>query len=156
MWSTASRRCAGSSAGTALAQAPLATLLDQVKENLRDKKSAALRAEAIVQSCDLILSALAECMPADHAQRVALTAKAHSRRGDALFLLGENEGALAAFDAALALAPADAYVLCNRGAALLALGRKDDARAEFTKAVSLATKKSGAHKLATEALAAMK
>jgi predicted negative regulator of RcsB-dependent stress response len=142
-------------AGT-VAAVPLATLLEQQKEILRDKKAAAPRAEAIVQSCDLILSALGDCLPSEHAQHAALTAKAHSRRGDALLLLGKAEDALAAFDAALALTPGDAYILCNRATALLALGRKDEARADFTKAATVAAKKSGARRLATEALAAMK
>ena len=138
------------------AAAPLATLLDQVKESLRDKKSAAPRAGAIVQSCDLILSALDDCLPADHAQHTALAAKAHSRRGDALLLFGNAEDAHRAFDAALALTPGDAYVIYNRGCALLALDRKDEARADFTTAAAIAPKKSGARRLASDALAAMK
>ena len=136
--------------------APLAALLDQVKEKLRDKKSAAPRAEAILQACDVLLAAISDCLPADQPQTSALFAKAHSRRGDTLLLLGRNSEALEAFDAALTLSPTDAYILCNRATALLALDRKDEARADFTKAASTAAKKSGAHKIATEALAAMK
>ena len=135
---------------------PLATLLDQVKEKLRDKKSATPRADAILQTCDLILGAISDCLPAEQPQSATLFAKAHSRRGDSLILLGRNAEALESFDAALTLAPTDAYILCNRATALLALDRKDEARADFTKAATIAAKKSGAHKLATEALATMK
>ncbi len=143
------------SAGSAAAM-PLATLLDSVKETLRDPKTATPRAESILQSCDLILSAIGDCLPADHAQRSTLFAKAHNRRGDALLLLGKADDALAAFDAALALTPGDAYVIYNRGTALLLLDRKDEARAEFTNAVGASAKQPGARKLAEEALAAMK
>lgn len=140
----------------AIAAAPIALLLDQQKEILRDKKSATPRAESILRSCNFIAAAIPDCLPADHPQFAALTAKAHNRRGDALLLLGNPDAALKAFDAALALTPGDAYVLYNRGCALLALERKDEGRAEFAKAAAAAPKKSGAHRLATEALAAMK
>jgi len=140
----------------AIAAAPLTTLLDQQKEILRDKKSAAPQAESILRNCDSILPAIGECLPADHPQFAALTAKAQNRRGDALLLCGNPGMALDAFDAAIALTPGDAYVLYNRGCALLALDRKDEARVAFTKAVATAAKSSGARKLATEALAAMK
>ena len=133
--------------------APLATLLDQVKESLRDPKTSAPRAEAALQSCDLILAAIADCLPAGE---VVLSAKAHSRRGDALLLLAKNEDALAAFNAAAALTPDDAYILYNRGRALLALERKDEAKADFTKAADPKLKQPGARKLALAALAAMK
>jgi len=139
------------SRGPANAAAPIATLLDQVKETLRDPKSATPRAGGILEKCDLILATVTECIPADH----ALTAKAHNRRGDALLLLGRNDDALAAFDAALALTPEDAYVIFNRGTALLALNRKDEARAAFTKAAGANAKQPGARKLAETALAAM-
>ena len=142
--------------GPVNAAASLATLLDQVKESLRETKTAAARAESILQTCDLILAAIAECLPADSPERTALTAKAHNRRGDALLLLGKSDEALAAFNAALALTPGDAYVLYNRGIALLALDRKDEAKADFTKAASANTKQPGARKLAAAALASMK
>ncbi len=142
--------------GPGAAAAPLATLLDQQKELLRDKKIPTGRAQAIAANCDLILTALTDCLPPSHSQAASLTAKARSRRGDALLLAGRTDEALADFTAALALAPDDAYILCNRGSALLALNRADEARAAFTKAASVAPKKSGAHRLATEALAAMK
>ena len=135
---------------------PLATLLAQVKESLRDPKTPPPRAEAALQSCDIILAAIAECVPEQNAQRTELSAKAHSRRGDALLLLTRNEEALAAFNAAVALTPNDAYILYNRGRALLALDRKDEAKADFIKASDAKLKQPGARKLALAALAELK
>ena len=133
---------------------PLATLLDRVKENLRDAKAAAPVAESALQTCDLILSAIADCVPAE--QRNALSAKAHNRRGDALLLLHRADDALAAFHAAAALTPDDPYIFYNRGRAFLALDRMEEARADFTTAADAKFKQSSARKLAREALAAMK
>ncbi len=134
------------------AAGPFAMLLDRVKEMLREANSAAPSAESALQTCDLVLAALPEFLPADH----ALTAKAHSRRGDALLLLRRHEDALAAFAAAAALAPDDPYIRYNRGRALLALDRRDEARADFTEAASAKYKNSGARKLARQSLDAMK
>jgi len=138
------------------AAAPLATLLDQVKETLRDMRTATPRAGSVLQTCDLILAAIGDCLPADHTQRATLTAKAHNRRGDALLLLGRSDDALKAFNAAIALTPDDAYVRYNRGRALLALDRTNDAKADLTKAANTKSKQPGARKLAAEALATMK
>ena len=135
------------------ATAPLVTLLDQVKENLRPEKKAAPVAESALQTCDLILSAIEDCLPA---QRTALAAKAHNRRGDALLSLARNEEALAAFNAATALTPDDPYIFYNRGRAFLALDRREEARTDFTTAADAKFKQSGARKLAQQALAAMK
>ena len=52
--------------------------------------------------------------------------------------------------------PHAGLAILRHSTALLALDRKDEARADFTKAATIAAKKSGAHKLATEALATMK
>ena len=133
---------------------PLATLLDQVKENLRDAKTGAPIAEPMLQACDLILSAIADCAPAD--QRDALSAKAHNRRGDALLLLDRADDALGAFNAAADLAPGDPYIFYNRGRAFLALNRSEEAKADFTTASDAKFKQSGARKLALQALAKMK
>ena len=138
------------------AAAPLTTLLDQVKENLRDGNAATPIADAALQTCDLILAALTDRLPADPAQRATLTAKAHNRRGDALILLNRAEEALTAFNAAADLAPDDPYIFYNRGRAFLALDRKDEAKADFTAAAGTKFKKTGARKLALEALASMK
>ena len=130
------------------ATAPIATLLDHIKEQLRDPKNA----EPALTACDLILDAIPESLPPAH----PLTAKAHSRRGDALLALTRPEEALAAFQAALALTPDDAYLHYNRGRTYLALDRKEEARADFTKAAEAKPKQPGARKLALEALAGMK
>ncbi len=135
---------------------PLATILERVKETLRDPTIAKLNAEQALKTCDLVLSAIADVVPSDHPQRSALTAKAQNRRGDALLLLGRPEDALASYNAAASLDPNDGYILYNRGRAFLALDRKDEAKADFTTAASAKFKRSGAHKLALEALQEMK
>jgi hypothetical protein len=142
--------------GTLDAAGPLAVLLDQIKETLRAPKLSAAQAGAILQSCEQILAAIEVLLPESHAQHAVLTAQAQNRRGDALLLLGRPEDALAAFNAALALTPEDAYVLYNRGSALLALNRLEEARADFTTVAGPATKQPGARKLAAAALAKMK
>ncbi len=143
-------------AATKRMAAPLVTLLDQVKENLRSEKAPVPMAESALQTCDLILSAIPDCLPNDDAQRDALTAKAHNRRGDALLLLNRADEALTAFNAAAALAPNDPYIFFNRGRAFLALDRAEEAKADFTTAADAKFKQSGARKLALQALAAMK
>jgi tetratricopeptide (TPR) repeat protein len=143
-------------AGSALnVVTPLTTLLDQVKESLRDPKAAAPRAESLLRICDTLLAAIEDCLPPEHTQRGILTARALNRRGDALLLLGKPGDALEAFNAALERSPDDAYIIYNRGVALLQLDRKDEAKAEFTKVISARNKQPGARKLASEALAAM-
>ena len=134
---------------------PITALLDQLKESLRNPKSAAPHADSLLQSGDLILAALGDCVPSENPQRALLTAQTHNRRGDTLLLLGKNEDALAAFDAALTLTPNDAYFLYNRGTALLALGKKAEAREIFVKVSAKSSKQLGAQKLARSALAAM-
>jgi hypothetical protein len=138
------------------ATVPLATLLEHVKESLREPKSAPARAEDALRSCEHILAAIIDCVAEEDPLRKALSAKAHNRRGDALLLLSRNEDALAAYNAALALAPDDAYIFYNRGRAQLAMGRTDDAKADFAKAIEAKPKQSGARKLAQEALAELK
>jgi len=135
---------------------PLTTLLERVKESLRDPKTAVRNAPRALQDCDLILSALTDCLPADNPQRATLSAKAYNRQGDALLLLGHAPEALASYNSATSLDPDDGYVLYNRGRALLAMDRKDEAKADFTAAAGARFKHSGVHRLAQEALAAMK
>ncbi|HEY2343248.1 MAG TPA: tetratricopeptide repeat protein, partial [Chthoniobacteraceae bacterium] len=134
----------------------LNTLLEQVKESLRDANTAAANAGAALKSCDLVLGVVDECVPAGDPKHVAITAKADNRRGDALLLLGRAEDALNAFDAAAKLTPDDGYIIYNRGRALLALDRNDEAKAAFTLAAGEKFKRSGVRKLAAEALAGMK
>ena len=127
-----------------------------MKENLRDAKTASPNAAPALETCDLILSAIPDCLPGNHAQFNTLTAKAHNRRGDALLLLDRADDALNAFNTAVALTPDDPYIFYNRGRTFLALDRKDEARADFKTASGTKFKKSGAQKLARKALAGMK
>ncbi len=144
-------------AGSSLdAAVPMGMLLEQVKEALRDPKVAAAKAELTLRSCDLLLAAIPECIPGSNPQQGTLSAKAHSRRGDALLLLGRAEEALEAFDKAIVLTPEDGYVRYNRGMALLRLERREEAKAELASVADVKTKQPGARKLAAKALAEMK
>lgn len=58
-------------------------------------------------------------------------------RGDALQLLGESDGALAAYDAAVERAPRTGLHHAGRANALRALGRDADAHAAMTEALRL-------------------
>jgi len=136
--------------------APLATLLDQVKQRLADPKSAAQNADQSLEDCTHILSVLSACLPPNDIHQTTLQAKAYNRQGDALLLLNQPDEALTALNSAAGLDPGDGYILYNRGRAYLALDRKDEAKADFTAASGPRFKKSGARKLAREALAAMK
>jgi len=136
--------------------APLAELLEQVKDDLKKAASPSSRVVAALATCDAVLEALPECVPAENSQRASLLAKAHNRRGDALLLLGRGEEALAAFNAALPLAPDDAYILYNRGRAQAALGNLIEAKADFAAALDERFNQPGARKLARSALAELK
>ena len=59
-------------------------------------------------------------------------------RGDARIAQGNTEGALADFDAAVALFPLDPRVLANRAAVLVELGHMEEAFATIDRAVALA------------------
>jgi hypothetical protein len=135
---------------------PIEVLLDQVKEDLKDATTASPKVEASTATCELILHALRDCLPPDHPKKIPFTAKALNRRGDALLLLGRADDALTAYNAALPLAPEDAYILYNRGRAYSALGNTDSAKADFTAAAGDKFKSSGAKRLALAALAKMK
>jgi len=135
---------------------PLETLLDLVKEDLKDATAPTPKVEAAMKTCDLVLRALGECLPPDHPQKANLTAKTQNRRGDCLLLLDRPQDALAAYNAAIPLAPDDAYPIYNRGRTLLVLDRKDEARADFTLAASSKFKQPKARKLAQQALDTMK
>jgi hypothetical protein len=138
------------------AAAPLDTLLELAKESLKETPVAAPKVEASMQICDLVLGALRECLPPEHAQKSALTAKAQNRRGDCLLQLGRAEEALVAYNAAILLAPEDAYPLFNRGRTHLALGHPDAAKADFSAAAGPKFKQAKARQLALQALAELK
>jgi hypothetical protein len=138
------------------AAAPLDTLLELAKEDLKDATGPTPKVEAAMKNCELALEVLRDCLPADHAQQPSLTAKAQNRRGDCLLLLGRAEEALQAYNVAIPLAPTDAYPVFNRGRAQLTLGRTEEAKADFTAAASSKFKQPKARKLALAALADLK
>jgi hypothetical protein len=138
------------------AAAPLDTLLEGAKEDLKEATAPSPKVEAAMKICDLVLAAIPDCLPPDHAQKSGLTAKAQNRRGDCLLLLGRPEDALPAYNAAILLAPDDAYPVFNRGRVQLALGHRDEAIADFTTAASAKFKQPKARQLALKALAELR
>jgi uncharacterized caspase-like protein len=135
------------------AAAPLDALLEIAKEDLKEPSVPAAKVKASMNICELVLEALRECLPPGHVQKAALTAKAQNRRGDCLLLLGRAEDALAAYNAAVLLAPEDAYPVFNRGRAQRSLGHQDEAKADFTTASNPMFKQPKARNLALAALA---
>ncbi len=134
---------------------PLEAVLEKIKNDLKDAPSPSPKVLSAAEACLFLLKILPDCLPPNHPQLAPLAAKAHNRRGDALLLLGRADDALAEFNAALPLAPDDAYILYNRGQALLATGKKEEAKADFTAAASDHFKQPKAKKLALAALAAI-
>lgn len=135
---------------------PLNAVLEKVKNDLKEARDPAPGVEAAALACERVLRALPVCLKPDDTRLDELAAKAHSRRGDALVILGDAEKALAEYDKALGLLPEDAWFRYNRAAALLALGRKEEARADFQTAAGSKHNQPGARKLAQEALARMR
>jgi len=148
---TAASRGAGD-----FAAAPLEALLEHAKDQLKDATKPSPKVESALQTCQLVLEALKNCLPPDHAKKAALTAKAQNRRGDALLLFGRADEALDAYNAALPLTPEDAYIQYNRGRAQKALGNAEAAKLDFEAVLNSKTAKPGAKKLAQEALATLK
>ncbi len=134
------------------ASAPLDTLLELTKDDLKASDLPPAKIETTMKTCDLVLSAIRDCLPPDHSQKSPLTAKAQNRRGDCLLLLDKAGDALTAYNAAIRLSPDDAYPVFNRGRAHLALGHKEEAKADFTTAASSKFKQTKARKLAQDAL----
>ena len=137
------------------AAAPLDTLLELAKEILKETTVASPKIDLAMDICELVLETIPVCLPPDHTHLSSLTAKAQNRRGDCLLILGRPEAALPAYNAAIRLAPEDAYPVFNRGRARLALGHKPDAAADFTTAASAKFKQPKARQLALKALADM-
>ncbi len=135
---------------------PLETLLEQVKEDLKDATTASPEVETAATTCELVIDALRDCLPPDHAKKANLTAKALNRHGDALLLLGRADEALDAYNAAIPLTPDDSYPIYNRARAHLALGNTAEAKAGFTAASNTKFNQPKARKLAEEALAKLK
>jgi hypothetical protein len=135
---------------------PIEVLLERVKDDLKEATTASPNVESAAITCELILQALRDCLPPDHAKKIPFTAKTLNRRGDALLLLSRADEALDAYNAALPLTPDDSYILYNRGRAHLALGSTVEAKADFTAAASTKNHQLKARKLAEEALAKLK
>lgn len=137
------------------AAAPLDSLLELAKEDLKDVTAASPKVEAALKTCDLSLEMIRDCLPPDHAQKTSLSAKAQNRRGDCLLLLERPADALTAYQEAVRLAPDDSYPVFNRGRAQRALGHLEEAKVDFTTASSIKFNQPKARKLALAALAAM-
>ncbi len=139
-----------------LAFEPLNAVLEKVKNNLKDATSRSPEVEAAALACEWVLQVVPLCLKPEDKRVPGLTAKAHSRRGDALLILDDAQAALDEFDRALEIQPEDAYFRYNRGAALLALGRDEEARRDFRTAASPKHNQPGARRLAQAALERMK
>ena len=137
------------------AAVPLDTLLELAKEDLKEATGPSPKVEAAMTTCDLVLTAMAVCLPPAHDKKPALTAKAQNRRGDCLLLLGRAAEALQAYQIAIPLAPDDSYPIFNRGRAQLALGHTAEAKADFTAAAATRFNQPKARKLALAALAGL-
>ncbi|MES2596241.1 MAG: caspase family protein [Verrucomicrobiota bacterium] len=131
-------------------------LLDRVKDALKKPELKDSDAKAALQTCDGVIAALPECLPATHPKSNEFLAKAHNRRGDALLVLGLADEALEAFNAAQPLAPDDAYVLYNRARAHIALGDADNARVDLQAAIDPKFRQPVARELAETMLREMK
>lgn len=138
------------------AAVPLGKLLEEVKDTLSTATGPSSRVVGAATTCELVVKAIPETLPKEHAAYTALMAKAHNRRGDALLLLGRPEEAVDEFSAALALTPNDAYILYNRGRAHLTLNRKDEARKDLRAATNPRLNQPKARQLAEGVLAGIK
>jgi tetratricopeptide (TPR) repeat protein len=136
----------------AFAAAPIDSLLEIAKEDLKEATGPSPKVEAAMKTCQLALDAIRDCLPPDHPRRAGLTAMAQNRLGDCLFLSGKTDAAIKSYNIAIELAPADAYPFYNRGRAYLVLGKSDEAKADFTIAADPKFKQPGARKLALKAL----
>lgn len=131
---------------------PLTLVLGDVKQKLKGATAESPDLIFCQSVCTYSLQMLPKVLPVAHEQHTVLAAQAHSRRGDALMLMGQTAEALDDFEVAHLLAPDDAYILYNRASALMALGRKEEARAGFQEVLSPKFGQPGARKLAQEAL----
>lgn len=131
---------------------PVDTILERVKEDLKNAGKQSVAATTADTACDAILKALPDCIHPESPQFTELKFKALNRRGDALCLLGRTDEAVAQYDAALELRPKDAYALLNRGNAHVALGQTAEAHADFQAALKNSADQPKAKKLALEGL----
>ncbi len=135
---------------------PIDSLLEIAKEDLKEATGPSPKVEAILKTCQRVLTAIRDGLPENHPRRQELTAKALNRLGDCQFLSGNAADAIKSYDSAIGLAPTDAYPVYNRGRARLALGKTDEAKADFTTASDPKFKQPMARKLSLKALEEMK
>lgn len=138
------------------AHEPLQAILESVKDLLKEAKEPSPAVEAAAVACERVLNALPRCLALDDPLRGELTARAHSRRGDARMILGLYEAALEDYEQALLLLPKDAYVRYNRAMAWWALGQRAEAKAELEAVVRDSARQPGARRLALQELEKMK
>ena len=134
------------------AASPLDTLLELAKEELKVASGPSPQVESAMNTCQLVLAAIRDCLPPAHPRYNELAAKANNRLGDCMMLMGKSAEALPFYQIAVKLAPDDAYPLYNRGRAQLALGEKDAAKADFNAASGPKFNQPKARKLALSAL----
>ena len=134
------------------AASPIDTLLELAKEELKTANGPSPQVESAMKTCQLVLSAIRDCLPPTHPRYNELNAKAHNRLGDCFMLMEKPADALPLYQTSVKLAPADAYPLYNRGRAYLAVGEKDSAKADFTAASGANFNQPKARKLARKAL----
>lgn len=132
--------------------AAISAILEESKLSLKDAESATPRILTVAEQCGELTKIIPSLVPNEHPRFRGLQAKAFSRYGDALLVLGKPTEAHAAFKAAVSVDPEDAYLLYNRGRAALALGNKEDAKADFNAAAGPRFSQPGAKRLALEAL----
>lgn len=149
------RLATAASGRSAAAAVPIESLLDHAKESLKQAKGPGPEVDAASETCRLALAAIRDCLPPDHKRHAELSAKAQNRLGDCLLLNGEAAPALACYNSAIDLAPADPYPLYNRGRAHLALGMTAEARADFNAVAGPGYRQPLARRLAREALDAL-
>ncbi len=137
------------------AATPIETLLEITKEDLKEATVPSPKVDAAMKTCQLVLNAIRDCLPEKNTHRTELSAKALNRLGDCQFLSGKTEDSIRAYDAAIQLAPNDAYPIYNRGRAQLTLGKKDQAKADFNTASDPKFNQPTARKLALKALSEM-
>ena len=75
---------------------------------------------------------------------VDATARSHNEQGISLASKGENDGAIAEFNKALALSPDFVRAFFNRGLVYLRMGQYDQAIADFDKVLEIGNKNAGA------------
>lgn len=138
------------------AAAPIDAILEKAKEDLKSATGPSPAVEATEAVCRTALELIRECLPATHAKRPELSAKANNRFGDCLMWSGKSAEALTAYQNAVELAPADSYPLYNRGRAHLALGNRDAAKADLEAASNPKFNQPKARKLVLDALAEIK